>query len=149
MEQTRRLIRSLLKFAQINLYPDWQKLPPRDLARQIFDDPNFVLVSHGTQIDPVLNYGNRQALNLWEMPWGKFTKTESKKTAEEVNRQERAAALARVTRDGFTDDYSGVRIAASGKQFKIHRALIWNVLGPDEQPAGQAAMFRDWEYLDT
>ena len=37
-----------------------------DEAQRLFDAP-FVVVSHGTQDDPVLNYGNATALALWEM----------------------------------------------------------------------------------
>lgn len=35
-------------------------------AAALFHAP-FVVVSHGTQDDPVLNYGNQAALDLWEM----------------------------------------------------------------------------------
>ena len=37
-------------------------------AERLFRAP-FVVVSHGTQADPVLNYGNAAALALWEMTW--------------------------------------------------------------------------------
>ncbi|MGL5096317.1 MAG: MEKHLA domain-containing protein, partial [Planctomycetia bacterium] len=33
-------------------------------ARQLFLAP-FVVVSHGVQADPILNYGNQAALDLW------------------------------------------------------------------------------------
>jgi len=32
----------------------------------MFEAP-FVLISHGTEDDPILNYGNRVALWLWQM----------------------------------------------------------------------------------
>jgi len=38
----------------------------------------YVVVSHGTQDDPILNYGNRVALNLWDLPFENFTKTPSR-----------------------------------------------------------------------
>ena len=38
----------------------------RELAEKVFGAP-FVLVSHGMEADPVLNYGNATALALWEM----------------------------------------------------------------------------------
>src|SRR5688572_24353208 len=38
---------------------------PEDQATALFAVP-FVVVSHGNQNDPILNYGNRVALTLWE-----------------------------------------------------------------------------------
>ena len=37
-----------------------------EAAAALFRAP-FVLLSHGTEADPVLNYGNAAALKLWEM----------------------------------------------------------------------------------
>ena len=48
-----------------------------ELAGKIFQAP-FVLVSHGTEADPVLNYGNAAALALWEMSWTELTRTPSR-----------------------------------------------------------------------
>ncbi len=61
---------------------------PADTAQKLFEAP-FVIVSHGTQPDPILNYGNRKALELWEMNWEQFTQTPSRCTAEPIERQER------------------------------------------------------------
>ena len=58
---------------------------------KIFHAP-FVLVAHGTEADPVLNYGNAAALALWEMSWEELTRTPSRLTAEAPNRGERAPA---------------------------------------------------------
>src|SRR5579863_6713688 len=60
-------------------------LSPAEYAEKIFHAP-FVLVSHGTEADPVLNYGNQTALNLWEMSWTELTSTPSRLTAEAPNR---------------------------------------------------------------
>jgi hypothetical protein len=116
------------------------------LAAGIFGAP-FVLVSHGTEPDPILNYGNQVALNLWEMTWEELTSTPSRLTAEAPNREERARLLARVTRDGFIDNYSGVRISKSGRRFRIDQAIVWNLLTAAGEAAGQAARFERWELL--
>jgi len=65
---------------------------PEQIAKALFQAP-FVLVSHGTQTDPILNYGNQTALKLWSMEWNEFTKTPSRMTAEPVNRKIRAQML--------------------------------------------------------
>jgi len=119
---------------------------PAGLARYVFEAP-FVLVSHGTEADPILNYGNRGALALWEMSWAELTRTPSRLTAEAPNREERARLLEAVTRRGFIDDYSGVRISKTGRHVRIARATVWNLLAADGRPCGQAAMFDRWEYL--
>jgi len=65
---------------------------PAGLSRHVFEAP-FVVVSHGTESDPVLDYGNQSALALWEMSWEEFTRTPSRLTAEAPNRDERARLL--------------------------------------------------------
>ena len=119
---------------------------PAELAQRVFEAP-FVLVSHGTEADPILNYGNAAALALWEMTWEELTRTPSRLTAEAPNREERARLLDAVTRRGFIDDYSGVRISKSGRRFRISRATVWNLLTETNQPCGQAAMFNKWELV--
>jgi hypothetical protein len=119
---------------------------PAKLAEKIFHAP-FVLVSHGTETVPVLNYGNQTALALWEMSWEELTRTPSRLTAEVPNREERAKLLETVTRRGFIDDYSGVRISKTGKRFQIFQATVWNLISEDGKPCGQAAMFSDWKFL--
>jgi hypothetical protein len=119
---------------------------PMELAQKVFEAP-FVVVSHGTEADPVLNYGNRAALSLWEMSWVELTRTSSRLTAEAPNQDERSRLLAVVAQRGFIDDYSGVRISKSGRRFRIARAMVWNLLTEDGQPCGQAAMFDRWEFL--
>jgi hypothetical protein len=119
---------------------------PAELARKIFEAA-FVIVSHGAETDPILNYGNRAALALWEMSWDEFTRTPSRLTAGAPNREERARLLATVTQSGFIDDYSGIRISKTGRLFKVSRATVWNLISETDQPCGQAAMFAHWEFL--
>jgi hypothetical protein len=118
-------------------------------AQQLFH-AGFVVVSHGTQLDPILNYGNQAALDLWEMDVRTFTSTASRYTAEPMERSERASLLERTTRDGYVDDYRGVRISTSGQRFLIEQAVVWNLLDPAGDPArilGQAATFKDWRAM--
>lgn len=138
------LARSLKHFTGRELFAG--ATTPRDLAQKVFEAP-FVLVSHGTETDPVLNYGNLTALRLWEMTWEELTRTPSRFTAEAPNREERARLLAEVTARGFIDDYSGVRISKTSRRFHIRQATVWNLITESGQPCGQAAMFERWEFL--
>jgi hypothetical protein len=115
-------------------------------ARALFESP-LVVVSHGTEADPILNYGNRTALNLWEMTWDELTKTPSRLTAEPMNRAEREGMLEQARIRGFIDTYRGVRISASGRRFLVENALIWNVVDGGHRPLGQAATFSRWTWL--
>ena len=142
--QTQILARSLKHFTQRDLLPG--DFSPAELAEKIFHAP-FVIVSHGTEADPVLNYGNAAALALWEMSWAELTRTPSRLTAEAPDREERARLLAAVAARGFIDDYSGVRISKSGRRFRIAQATVWNLLTEAGRPCGQAAMFARWELL--
>ena len=138
------LARSLKNWTGRELLPGISD--PGELAQKVFEAP-FVLVSHGMEADPVLNYGNRAALALWEMSWEELTRTPSRLTAEAPNREERARLLAAVAQRGYIDDYSGVRISKTGRRFRIARATVWNLVTEDGGPCGQAAMFDCWEYL--
>jgi hypothetical protein len=116
-------------------------------AERLFRAP-FVVVSHGTEGDPVLNYGNAAALALWEMTWAELTQTPSRLTAEAVHRDERARLLARTREHGFVDDYSGIRISKTGRRFRIERATVWNLADSAGEHRGQAASFDRWKPLE-
>ncbi len=115
-------------------------------AKALFLAP-FVVASHGTEEDPILNYGNQMALDLWEMSWEDFTRTPSRLTAEPINRPEREVLLERVTKQGFIDNYQGVRISSTGRRFDLEKAIIWNLVDGFYRPCGQAATFHSWRFL--
>ena len=115
-------------------------------AQRLFEC-SFVVVSHGTQNDPILNYGNRTALTLWEMDWGQLTATPSRLTAEQVNQAERAEMLRRAESHGYIDDYRGIRISKTGKRFLVENAIVWNVVDAQGAKHGQAATFSTWSYV--
>jgi hypothetical protein len=115
-------------------------------AEQLFTT-DFVVVSHDTSKDPILNYGNATALDLWEMTWAEFTQTPSRYTAEENLRTLREKMLQSVHDKGYFDRYEGVRVSKSGKRFKIKNVLIWNLSDEEGRPYGQAATFNEWEWI--
>lgn len=115
-------------------------------AQRLFD-ASCVVVSHGIEPDPVLNYGNRTALALWELSWVQFIKTPSRITAEADDRAERARMLKHARLNGYFDGYRGVRVSSTGRRFLIEHAVIWNVIDPAGSSVGQAAMFSKWTNL--
>ncbi|WP_414583472.1 MEKHLA domain-containing protein [Scytonema sp. PCC 10023] len=118
---------------------------PQEIAQALFDAP-FVLVSHGTQSDPIFNYGNRRALQLWELSWEKFTQMPSRQTAQEVVQEERNRLLSDTATKGFSN-FSGVRITSTGKRFEIQDGILWNVIGEENQMFGQAAVYSKCKFI--
>ena len=119
----------------------------RQQAQELFLAP-FIVASHNTEKDPILNYGNQIALDLWEMNWEEFTQTPSRLTAEPVSREERQQMLAQVAKQGFAANYRGVRISRTGRRFSIEKVTIWNIFDKKDCFCGQAASFSDWSFLN-
>jgi MEKHLA domain len=115
-------------------------------SQRLFEAP-IVVVAHGEEADPVFNYANGSALALWEVDLNRLLTMPSRLTAEPVHRDERARLLERTARQGFVDDYQGIRIATSGRRFRIERAIVWNVLDEAGRKVGQAATFSAWQNL--
>jgi hypothetical protein len=120
--------------------------PTASPARALFG-ASFALVSHGVEEDPLFNYANQTALDLFEMTWEQFTALPSRLSAEPAKRDERARLLSRVSSHGYIDDYSGVRISSSGRRFLIEDAVVWNLIDGRGGYHGQAALFDKWSYL--
>ena len=122
-------------------------VPPGDAAARALYEAPFVVVSHDTAADPVFNYANLAAQRLFELDWAAFVRLPSRLSAGPVHRDERARLLGIVTRQGYIADYAGIRVSASGRQFRIEAATVWNLAGPDGRYAGQAACFSRWTYV--
>jgi MEKHLA domain len=138
------LLKSYLRWTGRELIPPASS--PNERAKTLLDQP-FVVLSHGTQADPILNYGNKAALDLWELTWEEFIKMPSRLTAEPVNRKDRQRLLENVKKNGFIDTYSGVRITGSGRRFLIERGTVWNIMDEKNGYVGQGATFSEWKYV--
>uniref|UniRef100_A0A7S3NP52 MEKHLA domain-containing protein n=1 Tax=Aureoumbra lagunensis TaxID=44058 RepID=A0A7S3NP52_9STRA len=131
-----------------NLDSSLERLSGRRLVRSLTEcqalaeNERLVCVSHDTtESGPIFNYATRAALDLWEMDWDEFVSTPSRQSAQEDAREERARLLDTVSRQGYIDNYSGIRISKSGRRFKISNVLVWNVDDTQGNRLGQAALF--------
>lgn len=113
---------------------------------QLYQSP-VVILSHGTEADPILNYGNQIGLDLWEMEWKQFISTPSRLTAEKVKQEERDRFFEAVTANGFVDNYTSIRISSTGRRFYIINATVWNLIDNEDRYMGQAAAFLEYRYL--
>ncbi len=107
----------------------------------------LAIVAHGTEPDPIFFFGNRTALALFEMEFDAFARLPSRCSAEATLQDARARLMERVERDGIVDTYSGIRISATGKRFRILNTSIWNVAAETGARVGQAAAFSEWAFL--
>ena len=81
------------------------------------------------------------------MDWQQFTQLPSRLSAEPVAVAEREAMLAEAKRKGYISDYNGVRISSTSKRFIIKDAILWNIYDSAGTYQGQAATFKEWEFL--
>lgn len=112
--------------------------PPYTSIVELYNAP-FALLSHGIEEDPIFNFGNQQALDIFGYSWEVFTALPSRLSTEPLAREERQQLLDEVTANGYIDNYSGIRIAANGRRFKIIDAVVWNIMNDDGDYIGQAA----------
>jgi MEKHLA domain len=105
----------------------------------------FVVVSHDTAPDPIFNYGNQAALDLWEFDWQQFTALPSRLSAEPLAQIHRDRLLQEVKNQGYIANYRSIRITRTGKRFWVENATIWNVTDENGKCLGQAATFSKWK----
>ncbi|MCB1749555.1 MAG: MEKHLA domain-containing protein [Gammaproteobacteria bacterium] len=139
--QVDRLLDSFQRLTGQSLWPGPESGAAR--ARAVFAAP-FALLSHGLEDDPLFNYGNRTALELFELDWDDFVRTPSRASAEAANQAARESFMRGVREHGFVSGYAGVRISASGRRFVIEDTTVWNVVDAAGGFHGQAASFARW-----
>ena len=120
---------------------------PEQLSKALFHAP-FVLVSHGTEANPIFNYANQTALQLWSLSWEEFIRTPSASVTEPEEIEDRALMLKQAAKQGYIDHYQGIRTAKTGKKFRIEQVRLWNLTDESGQKCGQAATFPRWTWLE-
>jgi len=135
------IVASHLRLLRRPLLPDGED--GGDTARRLYHAP-FVVLAHDAAPDPVFFYANLAAQKLFELSWREMVGLPSRHSAEPLAREERQRLLERVARQGYIDDYAGVRIASSGRRFRIDGATVWNLIDAKDRTVGQAAAFADW-----
>jgi hypothetical protein len=110
-------------------------------VRQVLWQAPVAIVAHGTEADPIFFYGNRLALQSFEMTFEEFTKLPSRLSADPLAQEAREKLLEQVAQQGFIDGYVGVRIAKGGRRFRIEQTIVWNLVDELGGYHGQAAAF--------
>jgi PAS domain-containing protein len=117
---------------------------PGQGADWLYRDAPFVVLAHNTDTDPRFVYANRAAQACFEYSWDEFVALPSRLSAEAPDRAERQRLLDAVARDGFVADYAGIRVAKSGRRFRIENGVVWQLIDEAGALHGQAATFSVW-----
>lgn len=118
----------------------------REQAVALFNAP-MVVLAHGSGDDPLFTYGNRAAQELFERDWHELVRTPSRMSALPDARTHRSRYLVDVLQKGFATGYSGIRVSATGKRFRIEDVMLWNLVDARGRYVGQAAAFSRWRGL--
>ena len=113
-------------------------------AAWLYDEAPFAVLAHNTDADPRFVYANRTAQACFEYGWDEIITLPSRLSAEAPDRAERQRLMEAVARNGFIADYSGVRVAKSGRRFRIENGVVWQLFDDSGAWHGQAATFSSW-----
>jgi PAS domain-containing protein len=116
----------------------------RHSAEWLYEDASHCVLAHNTDPDPRFIYANKAAQAAFEYDWEEITSLPSRLSAEPIDREERQRLLDEVARHGFATGYSGLRIAKSGRRFRIEDGVVWQIIDRDGAVRGQAATFARW-----
>ena len=118
-------------------------------AEWLYHRAPFVVLAHDGGDDPRFIYANETAQACFGYSVTELIGLPSRLSAEAEERAERQRLLDRVGRDGFIPDYSGIRIAKSGRRFRIENAIVWQLIDADGTHHGQAATFSEWHDISV
>ena len=151
IQHSQRLLNSFQHYLGRPLLPELGDEPleshnAKSQAQQLFEAP-IIIVSHGTQADPIFNYGNAKALDLWALSWADFTRLPSRQSAQAPEQPERAEMLAQAKAQGYFEGYVGDRATSHGQRFRMEDGIIWSVVDATGNNCGQAATFSRYHFL--
>lgn len=113
-------------------------------AEWLYAQASHCVLAHNTDPDPRFIYANKAAQTAFEYDWDEITSLPSRLSAEPVDREERQRLLDSVARYGLAEGYSGIRIAKSGRRFRIEGGVVWQLVDSNGAVRGQAATFARW-----
>jgi hypothetical protein len=116
-------------------------------AGWLYQQAPSAVLAHDTAAVPRFVYANRAAQACFEYAWDEIVGLPSHLSAEPGARAERQRLLEEVTARGFATNYAGVRIAKSGRRFRIEDGVVWQLADAEGIIRGQAASFRRWHAL--
>lgn len=126
----------------------WEEAGPNANTDQNITTPEeldqnerFGILSHGTQQDPIYNYGNWAALTLFDYSLEELCQTPSRYSTVESLMDDREKLIQQINDVGYGTISDAVRQTTNGSLFVIQKIWIWHVYHPDGRRIGLAALY--------
>lgn len=118
------------------------------LPTWLYEEAPFAVLAHNTDADPRFIYANVTAQRLFGYPWSEFVRLPSRLSAKAPNRKERQRLLDAVSKNGFVNNYRGVRTTRAAREFWMEDGVVWQLVDESGKLRGQAAAFSKWSFAD-
>ena len=143
------IARSYLRLTGENLVTDLDADSTSDgeICAAMYTSADPLLCHDGTS-DPLFNYANRAAQELFELTWDQFVGMPSRLSAGPGAQAERNQLISEATESGYYTGYSGIRVSHSGREFEIQDAVLWRVTDEKERVLGLACRIPRWHYVN-
>lgn len=132
---------SLFGWIQMQQYIDGENQLIEESAPALHNNTRFGVLSHGTQPDPVYNYGNYASLMLFEQTIEKLCQTPSHFSTIPELMEDRSDLIQVIEKDGHGTIHNAIRISAEGHPFQIPQIKVWTVFDDDGKRVGLAAIY--------
>lgn len=111
--------------------------------KELDQNERFGILSHGTQTDPIYNYGNKASLILFDQTVDNLCKTASRYSTVESLMEDREQLIQQINDSGYGTISNAVRrTLGEEKLFVIETIWIWHVYHPDDgRRIGLAALY--------
>lgn len=125
------------------LWEDNEQQPIQNVTttEELDQNERFGILSHGTQPDPIYNYGNRASLILFDQTLENLCKTASRYSTVESLMEDREQLIQQINSVGHGTISNAIRTTTKGKLFVMETIWIWHVYHPDGRRIGLAALY--------
>jgi hypothetical protein len=114
------------------------------ICKEVCWNRRYVLISHGTESNPIYNFGNKAALEAFVRTWDSLLELPSAQSVVLRSQDEvlRNKLMQQVTEQGFVEGASGIRVRGDRKFIQLVNAVVWNCHDDNTGDyIGQAALF--------
>lgn len=138
------LDRSLKKTSGTCLF-EWMNERSEDAevttAALLDENQRFGVLSHGTQPDPIFNYGNKASLELFGYKIEELCRTASRLSTVPELMNDRDTLIQDIETRGYGYIADAVRVKYDGELFVIDSILVWTVFDEADKRIGLAAVY--------
>jgi hypothetical protein len=128
----------MFQWIQTKLLPEDE---PVTTIQQLNANARFGVLSHGTQPDPIFNYGNMASLELFEQNIEDLCQTPSRYSTVPELMDDRSDLIQDIEIKGYGCIKNAIRVSAKGNLFLISQILVWTVFDDDDNRIGLAAIY--------